>query len=57
MLYLPTNVIHTSGDKSYVYMMSEEGVRSICYITTGISDRENTEIVSGLEEGAYVLQG
>lgn len=57
VLYLPTNVIHTSGDKSYVYTMSEEGVRSICYITTGISDRENTEIVSGLEEGDYVLQG
>lgn len=56
VLYLPSNVIHTSGDKSYVYTMSEEGVRSICYVTTGISDRENTEIVTGLEEGDYVLQ-
>lgn len=55
-LYIPSNVIYTSGDKTYVYTMSEEGVRNIRYITTGISDRENTEILEGLEEGEYVLQ-
>ncbi|MBQ8039824.1 MAG: efflux RND transporter periplasmic adaptor subunit [Lachnospiraceae bacterium] len=55
-LYLPSNVIHTSGDKKYVYTLSQEGVRDICYVTTGINDRENTEIVNGLEEGDYVLQ-
>jgi len=56
VLYLPSDVIHTSGDKTYVYTLSEEGVRDICYVTTGINDRENTEIVDGLEEGDYVLQ-
>lgn len=56
VLYLPNNVIHTSGDKTYVYTMSDNGIRNIIYITTGASDRENTEIIKGLEEGQYVLQ-
>ena len=56
VLYLPNNVIHTSGDKTYVYTMSENGIRNIIYITTGVSDREKTEIIKGLEEGQYVLQ-
>jgi len=55
-LYLPNHVIHTSGDKTYVYTMSENGIRNIIYITTGASDREKTEIIKGLEEGQYVLQ-
>ena len=45
-----------SGDKAYVYTLSEEGVRDICYVTIGIRDRDNTEIVDGLKEGDYVLQ-
>lgn len=56
VLYLPYDVIHTSGDRTYVYTLSEEGVRDICYVDTGIRDRENVEIVNGLEEGDYVLQ-
>lgn len=56
VLYLPDDVIHTSGDKAYVYTLSEEGVRNICYVTTGIRDRDNIEIVNGLKEGDYVLQ-
>ena len=56
VLYLPNNVIHTSGDKTYVYTMSDNGIRNIIYITTGASDREKTEIIKGLEEGQYVLQ-
>lgn len=56
VLYVPNNVLHTSGDKTYVYTMSENGIRNINYVTTGISDREKTEIVEGLSEGQYVLQ-
>jgi len=55
ILYLPNLAVHTSGDKSYVYTMSESGIRNINYVTTGISDREKIEIVEGLEEGQYVL--
>ena len=45
VLFLPSDVVHTSGDKTYVYTLSEEGVRNICYVVTGIRDRENIEIV------------
>lgn len=56
VLYVPSEILHTSGDKTYVYTMSDNGIRNINYVTTGVSDREKTEIVEGLEEGQYVLQ-
>lgn len=56
VLYVPNEVLHTSGDKTYVYTMSDNGIRNINYVTTGVSDREKTEIIKGLEEGQYVLQ-
>ena len=56
VLYVPNNVLHTSGGKTYVYTMSDNGIRNINYVTTGVSDREKTEIVEGLSEGQYVLQ-
>ena len=56
VLYVPNEILHTSGDKTYVYTMSDNGIRNINYVTTGISDREKTEIVEGLKEGQYVLQ-
>ncbi len=56
VLYVPNEVLHTSGGKTYVYTMSDNGIRNINYVTTGVSDREKTEIIKGLEEGQYVLQ-
>jgi len=56
ILYVPNDVLHTSSGKTYVYTMSDNGIRNINYVTTGISDREKTEIVKGLSEGQYVLQ-
>ena len=56
VLYVPNEVLHTSGGKTYVYTMSDNGIRNINYVTTGVSDREKTEIVEGLSEGQYVLQ-
>lgn len=56
VLYVPNEILHTSGDKTYVYTMSDNGIRNINYVTTGVSDREKTEIIEGLEEGQYVLQ-
>ena len=56
VLYVPSEILHTSGDKTYVYTMSDNGIRNINYVTTGVSDREKTEIVEGLSEGQYVLQ-
>ena len=56
VLYVPNEVLHTSGGKTYVYTMSDNGIRNINYVTTGVSDREKTEIIEGLSEGQYVLQ-
>ena len=56
VLYVPNEVLHTGGGKTYVYTMSDNGIRNINYVTTGVSDREKTEIVEGLSEGQYVLQ-
>ena len=56
VLYVPNEILHTSGGKTYVYTMSDNGIRNINYVTTGVSDREKTEIIEGLEEGQYVLQ-
>jgi hypothetical protein len=56
VLYVPNEILHTSGDKTFVYTMSDNGIRNINYVTTGVSDREKTEIVEGLKEGQYVLQ-
>ena len=56
VLYVPNEVLHSSGGKTYVYTMSDNGIRNINYVTIGVSDREKTEIIEGLEEGQYVLQ-
>lgn len=56
VLYLPNDVLYVGAGKTYVYIMGENGIRKICYVETGISDRENTEILKGLEEGDYVLR-
>lgn len=57
VLYLPSDVLYVGAGKSYVYIMGENGIKKIRYVKTGISDRENTEILEGLEEGDYVLRG
>jgi len=56
VLYLPNDVLYIGAGKAYVFVMGENGIRKICYVKTGISDRENTEILEGLEEGDYVLR-
>lgn len=48
VLYVPNTAIHQSGDKYYVYTVTEEGLRNIQYVTVGITGRENTEIKDGL---------
>lgn len=56
VLYLPNDVLCVGAGKTYVYTMGENGIRKIRYVKTGISGRENTEILEGLEEGDYVLR-
>ena len=55
VLYVPNNAIHQSGDKYYVYTVTEEGLRNIQYVTIGITGQENTEIKEGLCEDQSVI--
>ena len=54
-LYINKAALHTAGDKYYVYVSNDEGLRSIQYVEIGIQSDEAVEIVSGLEEGDYVI--
>ena len=55
VLYLANKYIRTVDDRSYVYVMDENGYRSVKYIETGLKGLEFTEIVSGLNEGDFVI--
>jgi len=56
VLTLPLKVIRTSGDKHYVYVLGENDIREVRWIETGLWGDSLVEIVSGLEEGEYVVQ-
>lgn len=55
VLYLKKSAIHTVGEESYVYVVDQEGMRSIQYVNTGLIGTDTVEIVSGLKEGDYVV--
>ena len=48
VLMLPRDAVHMTEDMSYVYMLSESGVREIRQIETGIIGTNSVEIKSGL---------
>lgn len=54
-LVIPTNAVHKSLEKYYVYILDEEGIRRMKYITVGITGKEYTEVIDGLSEGDYVI--
>ena len=54
-LYVPNEAVHVSGEKNYVYTISEEGMRQIVYVTCGLTGIDSTEIVEGLKEGETVI--
>lgn len=55
VLYLSKDAIHTVEDQSYVYIIDEEGMRSIQYVEVGLAGTSTVEITSGLQEGDYVI--
>lgn len=48
--------VHTSGEKYYVYLLDEEGIRRMQFVETGLWGSDLVEIRSGLEEGDYVIR-
>jgi macrolide-specific efflux system membrane fusion protein len=56
VVILPIDAVKKFGDKSFVFMKSEKGVKpEKREIVTGITDGDNIEIVSGLNENDVVV--
>lgn len=55
VLYISSAAVHQAGDDYYVYMVDDEGMRSVQYIEVGVIGKQSVEIVSGLNEGDYVV--
>ena len=55
-LYLPNECIRNAGDKNYVYVVTDEGLRDVVWVTTGLKGDGVTEIVEGLKEGDKVIR-
>lgn len=56
VLCVDRTAVHTSGEKYYVYLLDEEGIRRMQFVETGLWGRDLVEICSGLEEGDYVIR-
>ncbi len=54
-LSAPDTSIMIEGDKSYVYMISNENIANKTEVKTGIRNNKNIEIVSGLSEGDIIV--
>lgn len=55
-LYLPSAVVHTADEESYVYILDENNMRQVRFVETGLYGDDTVEIKSGLEEGDKVVK-
>lgn len=55
VLYVVTSAIRKANDQEFVYMLGEDGLRTMQEVTTGMVSGEYVEIINGLEEGDNVI--
>ncbi|MBQ8822139.1 MAG: hypothetical protein IJZ82_05815 [Lachnospiraceae bacterium] len=55
VLTVDKSAIHTSGERYYVYILDEEGIRRMQFVEVGLWGSDVVEVLSGLEEGDYVI--
>ena len=56
VLLLPSEAVFTDSNKSYIYILAEQGKKSEKReVQTGLADDQNIEIISGLRESDTVL--
>lgn len=55
-LTLPKALVHYAGDDAFVYCESEDGLKSVRYVKTGLTGSKLVEILEGLEEGEMVIR-
>ncbi|MBN2008441.1 efflux RND transporter periplasmic adaptor subunit [candidate division KSB1 bacterium] len=56
VLAIPERVVTFRNDSAFVNIPKPEGAKEEVYIKTGLSDAINIEVISGLKEGAEVLE-
>lgn len=56
VLTLPSRAIRTAEGKNYVYVLGENDIPEVKWIETGLWGDSLVEVISGLEEGEYVVQ-
>ncbi|MBQ7920534.1 MAG: biotin/lipoyl-binding protein [Lachnospiraceae bacterium] len=55
VLTVDKDAIHSSGENYYVYILDEEGIRRMQFVELGLWGSDVVEVISGLEEGDYVI--
>ncbi len=55
VLMLPLDAVHSAGDKWYVYIINDQGVREVKWISVGLSGNDTIEVTEGLTEGEKVV--
>lgn len=55
VLFVPTSAVHTADEKSYVYVLTDENVRAVRWVSTGLFGNDFVEIKEGLSEGEMVV--
>lgn len=56
VLCLPNECIYHADNKSYVYVLDEQNMKTVCWVETGLVGNKDTEIISGLNEGDMVVK-
>lgn len=56
VLCVDREAVHASGERYYVYLLDEEGIRRMQFVDTGLWGADVVEIREGLEEGEYVIK-
>lgn len=55
VLYLPKSVLHMDGERPFVYVLDENGLKSPQYVTVGFANQVYVQITQGLAEGQAVI--
>lgn len=56
VLCLPNECIYHADNKTYVYVLDEQDMKTVCWVETGLVGNSETEIISGLNEGDMVVK-
>lgn len=56
VLCISKSAVHVADEKSFVYRLNEENLREVVWVETGLYGNDTVEILSGLEEGEWIIQ-